>query len=968
MNSSTVSLIVSFIFVFFLIVGFLIGFWRGIRKSAVNFAFSIVGVILAFFITPLVTNALLTITVPYEETTITLNQYLIEMLKQNADICTMIENNANLAILIEKIPSAVANTIVFLVLTIILMLLFYIIYRIVASLFMKRNEEQKVYRVWGGALGVVKMIVVLIFMFMPLSSLIKTADDLTIQNEVFACEQTKTLTLNNDLEVIDEQNDNQQKEQNNQNVINQILPTEVKEIVSGLSQNFFFKICGAVGLDDAMFDYYGTIDIAGDKVSLRKEIISYADFYDVSMQIANIPKSEHTFAQLDFDKLEIYFNNVIDGNLFKQVVVEILQDAISNYQNYSFLKDNKLVQKYCELLDNVSQSLEKASEEGKNGVIEYFKDDLKSLFKIFKQFAQSGILDQISSLTNSTSEDIIKILANEKNQQAFASSLDELFSMNIIHDGIDVILNNVLPEIIDGVEEVVVDTSGYLQEQWQQLASELNIVLKNFSEVASQIDITQVINDPASLLSSENNIDIQTSMASLGNFIDSVLDVSILKNAEGESILTNLLTENNFILPTDVVYKNDGTEVTLTCYQEYLTFISQSLQQIKDSNLYSIISQTSDTTEIVKEIANIISDNQSLLQDIFLPLYQVEPTKTLITDKLISSVQSDLIDLSYLNNLDGQEGYNAWKQELGYVSQIIVSLNKTDDKGVSYLDYAISGDVDALLQNLGSNVTITEILTPILYANSTSAIKSEIFSVIKEVFDKLAQSDVTIQILDTTFVEGDSEDQTSEVCLIFEDFVSIFKQYKIAEEQFSFDNIDSILLGQLLDHIKENAYRVELKGKSNEGIFKNAFDKLYNNLIKTYPSIKDIIKDKQSYEISFANLMQAVVEISSADIDSFIGKVGEIIGSDSEITIEKIEDLVGSINSHTTQQELQTIDTVLGVLEDFDVNISVPGQSSEEIESNKAFIENKINSNEFISQTTKDKLNKLFGITIGENI
>ena len=36
------------------------------------------------------------------------------------------------------------------------------------------------------------------------------------------------------------------------------------------------------------------------------------------------------------------FNNVIDGNLFKQVVVEILQDAISNYQNYSFLKENKI--------------------------------------------------------------------------------------------------------------------------------------------------------------------------------------------------------------------------------------------------------------------------------------------------------------------------------------------------------------------------------------------------------------------------------------------------------------------------------------------------------------------------------------------------------------------------------------------------------------------------------------------------
>lgn len=95
------------------------------------------------FITPPITNAIMGISVPYEETTVTLSQYIVEMLKQNADIAALIENNPNLSTLIERLPSAVGNVVVFLVVSALVMLVLYIVYKIIAVTCLKRKEDQK---------------------------------------------------------------------------------------------------------------------------------------------------------------------------------------------------------------------------------------------------------------------------------------------------------------------------------------------------------------------------------------------------------------------------------------------------------------------------------------------------------------------------------------------------------------------------------------------------------------------------------------------------------------------------------------------------------------------------------------------------------------------------------------------------------------------------------------------------------
>lgn len=955
MNSTTINLIISFVFVFILIIGFLLGFWRGVRRSAVSFGIGVAGVIVAFFVTPLITNAVMQISVPYEDGSVALNQYLLEMLLQDQQIASLVENNPDLTSLVEALPGAIANVVVFIIATILIMLVLYIIYKIIAVTCLKRKEDQKMYRTWGGAIGLVKAFIITLFVFMPVSSLVGLVGEISAQNDIYIKKEIN----NNGQNTLSAAQANEEQDQQNQetsNVLSQYIPAEAIEIIDAVNNNFLFKMCGAIGLDDAMFDYMSSIDLNGEKLYLRQEIVSYVDVYDVAMQISQIPSSDKTFAQLDFDKLEIYLGNVLDGTLFKQIFTETIAQVIEDYQSYSDLLGQEFVEEYGELFDKISQSLNELQENA-SGVSEYFTQDINKLFEIFKTLSQNGVLDQITSLTEANAKDIVQILAN--NTSALSSSVNSLLQMNVLHDGFDFIVNTALPQLIEGVGEVVSDTADWADAQWQELSTQLTNAITDLSEVLKQVDISAVLEDPTSLLSKEDATNMEAALSSLGKFVDAVLEISVLQDSAGNSIFKNLMEQNNFVLPESSVTDNDGQQIVLTTYQQYFEFMSQSLQEIKNNDLYGLLTQSSDATQIIKEIANLISqeDNQGMLQNIFLPLVQVEPTKTLIADELVSSLQSDLIDLT------GIEGYDEWNSELGYFSQIIILLNKTDETGTSYLDYAINGDAQALLENLGSNISITDILTPVLRAKSTQGLKEQIVSAIEEVLKSLSNAEFTISLDNITFEEDNAEDQTNEVCLIFEDLLKFYKDYTSSGgEDFNFSNIDKEVLGQLLDHIKENAYRTELYDYSQEGLFRPVFDSLYRQLLAEYPLAEDVIGDKNVWEISFAELMNAVVEIENAAEGSFINRVGEIISSSQEIDVSTINDIISSV----TEEEITTIETVLGVLDDFQVQIPVVGDSEEIIEQNKQEIQNIIDENSVLTQEAKDRLSSILGIVLNQ--
>ena len=87
MPAGTIALILNLTFVLTLVIGFLIGLWRGVKKASINIVFSLVGLVIAFFVCGFITNAILGINVQDSNgEPASLAQLLINMFEEDPTI------------------------------------------------------------------------------------------------------------------------------------------------------------------------------------------------------------------------------------------------------------------------------------------------------------------------------------------------------------------------------------------------------------------------------------------------------------------------------------------------------------------------------------------------------------------------------------------------------------------------------------------------------------------------------------------------------------------------------------------------------------------------------------------------------------------------------------------------------------------------------------------------------------------
>ena len=561
---------------------------------------------------------------------------------------------------------------------------------------------------------------------------------------------------------------------------------------------------------------------------------------------------------------------------------------------------------------------------------------------------------------------------SDENFASFSKVIDDLFSMNMVRDGVTFVSNKLLSTVIEGLDEIAVDVKDWTEENWDQLSLDITNVLKSAISVVDQVDISQVIDDPTSILENKE-LDVTSILTDLGNLIDQIRGIQLFKNEQGQSIVDSLLTDNGFTLPSadEIIYNTNGEKVTIDSYTDLLTFFAPSFEKIQEIGLFSQIENSTDAKTLIKYFAEQISLDETLLSTVILPLTQVEPAKSLIADLFVQNVQSDLINLSEI------EGYDMWKSELESLTSILTTLNQESPvEGKTYLDFAFEGDVSGILNNLGSNVTITQILSPVLTAKSTDGLKKQVFQTIDEMLNEVVGTsenfgDLESLDFDTIFIkEGGIEDQTDEVCKIFESVIEIYKDYTKTTEsglEYSLSNMDKTQLGVLADRIKENAYRVDIASQSaeqekpaNDGIFRVAFDNLYNKMLSSFENgnIRQLIQGKEVYNISFTSLMASVEAFEDVAQSEFVGKVSEILTSEEEITIEKVEELVNTISQESADEILVVADTLLDNLDSLDVKIELPEVSEEDLDNVLAGLD----SNTTITEKYPDLADKIKNI------
>lgn len=847
MSSTLVGWLITIAFIVILVVGFFIGFWRGLKRSTVNLIGSVIGVIVAFFITPSITKVILGIQVIADGQSITLQALIVEMLKSDKDIKAMMLANKNLEAFFLNLPNALFNVIVFIFVTISIEIFIYIVYKILAVTVFKIKEDEKKHAVFGGIVGLGKTLIVMLLAFMPLAGLSGMASTLMVTENYGITTTAK-----------------------NNSILEDKLPEGSADVISGIENNMLTKMCGVFGLDNAMFDYYSGFELDNEKLYIRKEVNNIYKIVDFSYQVSKADLKELNYVTVRYDKVFNAVEKTTNSTLFKKVLAETLADLIVNYKSYSFLADSQFAEDYAEILDNMGAHLQIFIDNGKT--YKYFQNDLLEVISAVKAVGQSGMINEVLALEDASIEDVAGIITSEDYENALKNAITNVLNANIVRDSIVMIADKGLYQITTELDKIGVTTESWTEDAWDNFSSSVVNIVNDFGDIVSEVDLFKVLEDATVLLDKDENYDINFITSKMGALLDEVRANPLLKNEEGKPIIDNLLKNNNIILPENEVKDHNGDyTILLDSYTDYFNFIKPSLIKLRDKGVYEVINNNSlSSSQMLEKLAEIISveGNENLLKDIILPLYQVEPTKSIIINELTNSLQSDLVSFSKL------ESYEDWESDLGYLSSMLITLNGMTDGTNSYLSMALNGNLDGIVDNL-TEINVENVLKPILYAKSTIGIKNELFASIKSQLDNASGANSTISLEGVTLVEGAEEDQVNEICEIVKKLIAVDKALN---DGGTLKTVDKTILGTLLNTMKANAYRVELLLKTEQGVFKNAFVDLVNKFkseyqteveyIETQPDILaelgvDSLAEENYSKINFVQLLNKIAEAES---------------------------------------------------------------------------------------------------------
>ena len=902
MSASAIGWIVSIVFIVILVIGFFIGFWRGLKRSTASLIFGLVGALLAFFLTPVITKAILGINITADGTQTSINNYLVEMIKSaSEDIEALVNANPNLESFFAQLPSALANVVVFIVLTAVVELIMYIIYKIIASIFLKYKPGAKKHRITGGVVGAVKTLIIVVFAFMPLSALIGTLNNIMYEDTYFVEQVQSDTTVANaeDSEIIiddgeseDQAGEGQQEGQQEgeqateetkvNSLIDEYIPSEVKNVISGLENNALIKISKVFGLDNYVFDYLSQVTVDGEKVQVRKDIENVYPMINFVYQLRTFYDEEGlvNLKNADLDRIEKYFNNFVDSGLFQSVLASTVANVIENYQDYAFIANSQIVQEYGIILDDLKANLSSLTTTKEKG--EYFASDFKNLFSAFKTLAKSGTLDQVKDL-NGLNE-ILNVLTNDENITVLQSALENVFSMNTIQDSISSVIKVTFEKILNEEVSDLEDSSNYTDEQWKNLSAKFTNILKMVGDINSGFSggLEGVIKDPESILD-ESSGTLPATLSSVGSLLDELLNIDLFKTTTGENttIFDGILTNYNLTLPSGTVLKVNTNEsgelvkeeVTISSYKELFEFITPTLITVKDNDLYNIITSGSDAQSLLQTLADKIAKNEEgavvgdryLLHKIILPLYQIEFTNELIVSNLQTALGAD--EIITFANIDTLA---EWGSELDYISDLITKVNTTsvnigsqeDPDNQTYLQIILSGDYNTLINNLQEE-DVDGIFRPVLEAQCTENLKVQVLDLISTNIQKVTNAQTTIPT-------DNASQNVDEIIEIIKSFISLNKVLSETETTINSlienpDNTD--VLGETLNTIRDMV--LDENGDIDENsAFGGVLDDLvgtirneYNDVLLENEDIAQELADSNLQNVDFVDVLNRLRDV-----------------------------------------------------------------------------------------------------------
>ena len=319
MSPSLITLIINLVLVAFVGIGFLLGL-KGIKKATFNLCSFIIQLIVIFLLSPVVSNAILKISISGK----TINDHIIGAVNNmlGADMAS----SQFVQDIVSAAPVMIVNILTTILMVIAVGLVFKLIGIIVYKLMFKKDKDKvvekceivngapqmikvpvkkKKHRLAGGFVGAFNGLLVALVMFMPLCGLVSIFNDVAGTSAAYA------------------ETESNQELLSSQELLQKNLPKEVFDYAKAIDGSLLFKIGKIGNISETSLNIVAKSSINGSAVRLGEEIRTIVDTYDTFVDFALSTESE-----LQGFSLATIFNDIIE-----------------NPENYDFTKLNNTVDK-----------------------------------------------------------------------------------------------------------------------------------------------------------------------------------------------------------------------------------------------------------------------------------------------------------------------------------------------------------------------------------------------------------------------------------------------------------------------------------------------------------------------------------------------------------------------------------------------------------------------------------------------
>ena len=862
------------VLVLFLLIGMITGLVRGLKRSSLHIIFLVASVIVSFFITKPIVNAVLGIQIPIDGQNVTLNEYIMSMLEESFNFdMSQLETASEF---IAQLPTAIASPIIFLLLSLLVYFVFDIIYLIVARIsFGKKKKDfktHKPYRAYGGIVGIVEGFLFLVVLFAPLTSLTKTYDQIAHLPTETAQAQNEGENTSNRLPTLAE-------------TLTEVVPTEVDEILTAYNNSVVGKVSYMWGFGDVLFDGLANCNIEGENIEVRKEILSLANIYDDVVVVYNnaIDKNYENIDLTEFRKdLEVFLNN----GLFKTVISETLNDIVVNFDSF---KESLNLTEVPQVVQDMISDLQTVFSLEDFETYQYLKNDILSIVDTVDIILKNDMISKVQNLQDASMVDILNFI--DENSQVVKTVAEDVIGLNLVRDTFNTLVvfaSDSFEEMFENNQSLEIALNTNIQDR-EKMIDDILLAVDQILEINSVVDIASIVESDDILQSIASIENLDSALTTVGQTLDNLREMELLVLPAGDNrpqtvyVLDNILSLYNFDLLGDEVYLTPEAESTTTIdsYEEFFNFIKTPILEIKDLGLLDVLGQeTIEFDTILDNVLTGLQENEELLSDILLPFYQLEAMdlKKLVFDNVVNILSdpantNDLIDFTAVTEeaqIAEKNGVGVWHEELTYIGQTLKALDKDvtiGEQTQSYLDALLGGsELDTVLDALiESENDLEAVLDPVFSSLAFEGLTTQVFDTIDSTIESvLGMSAGTVQ----TSLEN-LEETKSNVISTIKTLLGITS----SSEELTLQD-----LGTLLDALKANAYN----GGTKDGVFNDVFA-----AVIYYMTGDDITStDKFVGQATNDNATDIKIYLDIAETDDFVGYY----------TVESYADVMAEVN------------------------------------------------------------------------